>query len=103
MPGVRDRNIGIWQDVQIVATDGISFGDTHVITDLPLPDVSYADLTVKTVLRNTTDKDQDVVLEGKIGDLISFAEMVKVPSGSQVPVEVSQLKMSDPKLWMPNG
>ena len=103
MPGVRDRNIGIWQDVQIVATDGISFGDTHVITDLPLPDVSYADLTVKTVLRNTTDRDQDVVLEGKIGDLISFSQTVKLPSGAQVPVEVSELMLSNPKLWMPNG
>ena len=103
MPGVRDRNIGIWQDVQLIATDGISFGDTQVITDLPLPDVSYADLTVKTVLMNSTDKDQNVVLEGKIGDLISFSQAVKVPSGAQVPVEVSELMLSNPKLWMPNG
>ena len=103
MPGVRDRNIGIWQDVQLIATDGISFGDTQVITDLPLPDVSYADLTVKTVLMNSTDKDQNVVLEGKIGDLISFSQAVKVPSRAQVPVEVSELMLSNPKLWMPNG
>ena len=103
MPGVRDRNIGIWQDVQLIATDGISFGDTQVITDLPLPDVSYAGLTVKTVLMNSTDKDQNVVLEGKIGDLISFSQAVKLPSGAQVPVEVSELMLSNPKLWMPNG
>ena len=103
MPGVRDRNIGIWQDVQLVATDGISFGDTHVITDLPLPDVSYADLTVKTSLKNSLDSDQTIILEGKIGDLISFSQAVNVPAGAQVPVEVSELMLSNPKLWMPNG
>ncbi|MBR4298285.1 MAG: glycoside hydrolase family 2 [Bacteroidales bacterium] len=103
MPGVRDRNIGIWQDVQLVATDGISFGDTHVITDLPLPDVSYADLTVKTSLKNSLDSDQTVLLEGKIGDLICFSQAVDVPAGAQVPVEVSELVLSNPELWMPNG
>ena len=103
MPGVRDRNIGIWQDVQLVATDGISFGDTQVITDLPLPDVSYADLTVKTSLKNSLDSDQTIILEGKIGDFISFSQAVNVPAGAQVPVEVSELMLSNPKLWMPNG
>jgi hypothetical protein len=103
MPGVRDRNIGIWQDVQLIATGGVSLGDTQVITDLPLPDVSYADLTVRTSLKNSLDSDQTVILEGKIGDLISFSQVVKVPAGAQVPVEVSELVMSNPKLWMPNG
>ena len=103
MPGVRDRNIGIWQDVQLIATGGVSLGDTQVITDLPLPDVSHADLTVRTSLKNSLDSDQTVLLEGKIGDLISFSQTVKVPAGAQVPVEVSELVMSNPKLWMPNG
>ena len=107
MPGVRDRNIGIWQDVQLIATDGISFGDTQVITDLPLPDVSYADLTVKTVLKNNLDKAQEVVLEGKIGR-ICFTKEVVVPAFAQIQVtlssdEISQLKIQNPRLWMPNG
>ena len=107
MPGVRDRNIGIWQEVQLIATDGVTFGDTHVITDLPLPEVGYADLTVRTLLRNILDSDQAVILEGKIGD-ITFTKEVVVPAGAQVPVvlcpqEFPQLKMQNPKLWMPNG
>ena len=107
MPGVRDRNIGIWQDVQLIATEGISFGDTQVITDLPLPEVNHADLTVRTSLRNSLDSDQAVVLEGKIGD-ITFTKEIMVPAGSQIPVvlcpqDLPQLKMQNPKLWMPNG
>lgn len=103
MPGVRDRNIGIWQDVQLIATEGISLGDTQVITDLPLPSVAYADLTVQTSLKNSLDSDQTVILEGKIGDLVSFSQAVNVPAGAQMPVEVSELILSNPKLWMPNG
>ena len=107
MPGVRDRNIGIWQDVQLLATDGITFGDTHVITDLPLPDVSYADLTVKTALKNNLDSEQEVILEGKIGE-IAFTKEITLPAGAQVSVtldsdEIPQLKLNNPRLWMPNG
>ena len=85
MPGVRDRNIGIWQDVQLIATGGISLGDTQVITDLPLPDVSYADLSVLTSLKNSTSSEKSVILEGKVGD-IAFTKEVDVPAETEVEV-----------------
>lgn len=107
IPGVRDRNIGIWQDVRLIATGGVSIGDTQVITDLPLPDVSYADLTVQTTLKNSSSSIRSVILEGKIGDVM-FTEEVSVPAGQTVPVSISsadmpQLRMKNPALWMPNG
>ena len=107
IPGVRDRNIGIWQDVRLVATGGVSIGDTQVITDLPLPDVSYADLTVQTTLKNSSSSIRSVILEGKIGDVM-FTEEVSVPAGEEVHVSISaadepQLRMKNPALWMPNG
>ena len=102
MPGVRDRNIGIWQDVRLIATGGISLGDTQVITDLPLPEVSYADLTVLTSLRNSTSSEKAVTLEGKIGDIVFTKEFI-VPADSEIPVSISELRMQEPKLWMPNG
>lgn len=107
MPGVRDRNIGIWQDVQLIATGGISFGDTQVITDLPLPSVSYADLTVMTSLKNSSSSEREVILEGRIGDIM-FTKKMTLAACSETPVSISaaeipQLRMKNPKLWMPNG
>lgn len=102
MPGVRDRNIGIWQDVQLIAAGGVSLGDTQVITDLPLPDVSYADLAVLTSLRNSTSSEKTVTLEGKIGDIV-FTKEFSVPASSEISVTIPQLRMQEPKLWMPNG
>ena len=107
IPGVRDRNIGIWQDVRLIATGGVSIGDTQVITVLPLPDVSYADLTVQTTLKNSSSSIRSVILEGKIGDVM-FTDEVSVPAGEEVHVSISaadepQLRMKNPALWMPNG
>ena len=47
IPGIRDRNIGIWQDVTLEFTGDVTLADPQVITDLPLPDTSYADLTIR--------------------------------------------------------
>ena len=63
VPGVRDRNIGIWQDVELIATEGLILGDAQVVTDLPLPSTAYADLTVKVPVRNALPEDRMARLE----------------------------------------
>ena len=35
IPGIRDRNMGIWQDVRVKFGNELEIVDTHVITDLP--------------------------------------------------------------------
>ena len=102
MPGVRDRNIGIWQDVQILASEGVVIGDTQVITDLPLPDVSYADITVRTSIRNMLDSDRHIKLTGTAAG-VDFSREVVVPALSETSVEFSGLRVENPELWMPNG
>lgn len=102
MPGVRDRNIGIWQDVLLHVSDGITIEDTQVITDLPLPDTSYADLTVCTVLNNHLDKDRKVTLRGNV-EGTGFVKEVMVKAGTTAEVKITGLRMEKPRLWMPNG
>jgi hypothetical protein len=40
IPGIRDRNTGIWQDVTLTATGAVLVGDLQVVTTLPKPDRS---------------------------------------------------------------
>lgn len=47
VPGIRDRNIGIWQDVHLRFTNGIRLHDTQVVTHLALPDTTVAEITVQ--------------------------------------------------------
>ena len=102
IPGVRDRNIGIWQDVQLIASNGAVIGDTQVITDLPLPDVSYTDITVKTTVRNLLNEEKEATVEGNIAGTV-FSKKVTVPAKSEVPVKIDGIRIDNPELWMPNG
>lgn len=102
MPGVRDRNIGIWQEVTIHASDGLTIGDTQIITDLPLPDVSYADISVRTSVSNSLDRDMNATLTGRIED-IEFSKEIMIGAGEKEEVVIEGIRMEKPRLWMPNG
>lgn len=101
VPGVRDRNIGLWQDVRLIVSDGLTLGDTQVITDLPLPSTEYADITVRTTVRNVGSVER-IVQVSAVTDGLSLRETVRVPAGIAVPVQLTG-RLEHPALWMPNG
>jgi len=107
MPGIRDRNIGIWQDVRIKYTGNVTLGDPQVITDLPLPDTTSADVFIRSDLTNHSGKPQSVTLHCEL-DGFSLIRNVDLKPFEQKAIEFSpkqyrQLKMKNPKLWWPNG
>ncbi len=107
VPGIRDRNMGIWQDVRLQITGDITLGDPQVVTNLPLPDTTIADLTVKTSVKNHQSFAQIVNVSLKI-DGLSLEKKVEVLPGQELPVvfnskEYPALKIRQPKLWWPNG
>jgi hypothetical protein len=107
VPGIRDRNIGIWQDVRIRFTGSVRMTEPRVITDLALPDTTRADITVSVDLENSSPDIQTVNVSGKIEN-ISFNRQVTLQGGEKKkvifsPAEFSQLHMSGPRLWWPNG
>lgn len=107
IPGIRDRNIGIWQDVEIVRSGNIALKDVQVITDLPLPDTSKADISIIASIENNSATPSTATINGEIGD-ISFSKEVSLNAGEKREVEFSkkefeQLVMQNPKLWWPNG
>ncbi|MDA9555859.1 beta galactosidase jelly roll domain-containing protein, partial [Pelobium sp.] len=107
MPGIRDRNIGIWQDVRLKLVDDITILNPHVVTDLPLPDTSKANIFISTEVSNKSKTNQTVLVSGRIGD-INFSKQVELKADenkvvSFTPDEFPQLKMKNPRLWWPNG
>jgi hypothetical protein len=56
IPGIRDRDTGIWQDVTLTATGRTEVGDLNVITTLPKPDRSEADIEIEAPLTNTSNR-----------------------------------------------
>jgi len=106
LPGIRDRNTGIWQDVVLGATGAVAIGDPHIITKLPLPNTATADVTIAVPLRNATAAAVTGTLTAEFeGVLVQAA--VTVPLGETVvtlaPARFAQLRVANPRLWWPNG
>jgi beta-galactosidase/beta-glucuronidase len=77
---IRGRNMGIYNDVYVSATGGVSLKDPFVQTTLALPD-TLATLTPKIVVRNTTERVIEGVLKGYVGD-IKFEQKVVLAAGA---------------------
>ncbi len=107
MPGIRDRNIGIWQDVFLRYTGPVTIIDPQVITDLPLPDTTQVNVIVRAQVINHSHAKQKISLTGKIED-IHFEQPVELSPGESKlvtfsPRQFSQLSLKNPRLWWPNG
>jgi len=107
MPAMRDRNIGIWQDVRLAYSEDVRLFDPQIITKLPLPDTTSARITIKGWLQNLSDKSQNITFNAKIGDVKVSKNYTLLPGekifGMLNPDEFSQLIVRNPKLWWPNG
>ncbi|GAA4223885.1 discoidin domain-containing protein [Actinomadura meridiana] len=108
MPAVRDRVMGIWNHVRLRSTRAAVVGDPLVETSLPnLPDVSRADVTVTVPVRNAASSQQKVRVRAALGR-VRVEKDVDVDGGKTVdvvfsPKEFSELRLTDPELWWPNG
>lgn len=107
IPGIRDRNMGIWQDVQLCFTGSITSSDPQVITDLPLPDTSTASVSLRTALINHSSETQEATLQFSF-EGVSVQKKVLLAPGQVLPLtltpgEFTQLTVKNPRLWWPNG
>jgi beta-mannosidase len=107
IPAIRDRNTGIWQKVFLSSTGPVRVKDPLVTSDVTLPGLKTADVTVQTTVENTTDQPVTGLLKGTFG-VIPFQKTVELaPHASQIisfeTGSFPQLHIQNPKLWWPNG
>lgn len=105
IPGIRDRNTGIWRPVELVATGAVKIGDPHVVTDLPLPRTDSADVYVTVPLDNAGAA-APVTVRVAFGGVTVERQVTVAPGHSEVaftPRDFPQLRVANPQLWWPNG
>jgi predicted GH43/DUF377 family glycosyl hydrolase len=107
IPGVRDRDMGLWQGVTLFATGPVTVSDPFVSSTLPLPRTDSADLTIAATVRNVTDKPQAGVLTGRAGG-VTFQQPVtlaalETKTVTLTPATTPTLHVLHPRLWWPNG
>ncbi|HXC34337.1 MAG TPA: hypothetical protein VNV43_00580 [Candidatus Acidoferrales bacterium] len=108
IPTIRDRDIGIWQNVILSATGPVVLRDPYVTSDLPLPRTDTADLTVQAIIRNVTGAPESGVLYGEGDGGIRFSQSVSLnPNEAHTivfsPANTPSLHLKHPRLWWPNG
>ena len=105
--GVRDRNTGIWRDVEIYATEDVILEHPFTYSKLPLPDTTSAKQMVSVEVYNASNKVQSGVVKGKIDGVgVNFQKNVTLnPKERKTivfsPDEYKQLNLKNPKLWWP--
>ncbi len=107
IPGIRDRDTGIWQKVFLSATGPVLVKDPLVTTDLPLPKTDSTDIGVKATVENVSDKPVKGTLQGTI-EGIAFEKAVELAPHSTQEVSFDAkntpaLHVANPRLWWPNG
>ena len=106
IPGVRDRNSGIWQPVTLRITQGLKLGDAHVVTTFKNHDTSRAAIDIAVPVTNLSSAPIDATLVATI-ETITIRKSVTLPPGDSIvkltPAEFPQLNLDHPRLWWPNG
>jgi beta-galactosidase/beta-glucuronidase len=105
IPGIRDRNTGIWLPVELEAHGDLRILDPQVITDLPLPRTDSADVYVTVPIENKGVA-REVTVRASFGD-VRVEKTISAPTGASevrfAPSEFAQLRVANPQLWWPNG
>lgn len=106
IPAIRDRNTGIWQQVRFDVSGMVKIGDAQVVTTLPLPDTSRAEVTITVPLENFSSTPVHGTLKASFEQVEVTREVTVAPGKAEVkltPAEFSQLNVQHPRLWWPNG
>ncbi len=108
IPTIRDRDSGIWQDVVVSSSGPVVIQNPYVTSQVAMPGLTSADLTIQTTLSNATTTAQNGTLNGAIDGTNVFSQSVTVPANSAQTltfnsINASALHVLNPTLWWPNG
>ena len=105
--GIRDRNTGIWRDVELYTTGNIILEDPFIKTKLPLPDTTSSKQTISVDVINVSSQQQKGILSGDIKENnIHFQKSITLEPNEKrtitfTPEDYKQLTFANPKLWWP--
>ncbi len=105
-PQPPDLNMGIWQPVYLREQGPISIRHPYVETDLDVPGLEQARLTVSAWLRNNTDAEVAGIFSGAIEGR-AFSQPVALAPGETrevffEPDAFTMLVVDNPRVWWPH-
>ncbi|QNA84166.1 glycoside hydrolase family 2 [Sphingomonas sp. So64.6b] len=101
IPGIRDRNTGIWLPVELQAHGTVRILDPQIVTDLPLPRIDSCDVHVRVPVENKGTTALQVTVRASF-DGHDMEKLVTVAPGV-TSIAFAPVTVRDPRLWWPNG
>jgi len=107
MPGIADRDMGIWQGIFLSASGPVVIKDPYVTSQITFGSTNTADLSLEVTLSNVSGQSQTGALQGSVAGR-SFSKQVTIgPNGEQTvalsAADMPALHLKNPELWWPNG
>jgi len=111
IPAVRDRDMGITEDVFIHATDLLEIDNLYITSDLPLPSTNFANVTISMDLVNFDASPREGIVKATISrgtQEIVFEHPFTVAANDTMELFWDQetipgLHIKNPDLWWPLG
>ena len=107
IPTIRGRNTGIWNSINLVTTTAVVVTDPAITSVLPLPDTTWAHVTVAATVTSYAKEPVSGVLHCRFGE-VAVEQKVSLVEGERKAVVFSpdshpQLAIKSPRLWWPAG
>lgn len=110
-PAIRDRNMGITEDVFLSITNKVEIQNTYVGSFLPLPDTSSANISISAELINHSQATQKGKIKTSITNdtcTFSFEKHFDFENAASLSFRFDsentpELRIENPKLWWPHG
>ena len=104
-PAPPDKNMGVWQEVDLTSSGPVALRYPTVVSKLNTPANDSAQLTVTAQVKNGTNEPVKGKLKGQIENIDFEQDVELAPNEAQdvtfAPDRFSQLVVSNPRLWWP--
>jgi exo-1,4-beta-D-glucosaminidase len=104
-PMPPDKEMGIWRDVYISATGPVVLRYPQVLTQLDLPSLDVAHLTLSANLENTSAARVQGFLKGRLGEVEVSLPVELGPGEAKLvtfaPDKFPALSLAHPRIWWP--
>jgi exo-1,4-beta-D-glucosaminidase len=106
-PTPPDNNMGPWRGVDVLRTGPVQLRFPHVTSDLSLPDLARAALTVKVEARNLDTVAHEATITGEVAG-VSLRRTIRLAPGQTQAVSFTTrtdpgLDLNHPNVWWPIG
>ncbi len=106
-PNPPDNNLGIFREITLLFNKGVSIHNPFVETNVNIPSLNEAELSITAQLANHTGKIIKGKVKANIDDIIITKQIELQPYQKQSidfnQKDFPQLNIKNPKLWWPNG